>query len=294
MRNVLIVAGNGGMAFGEEEVQKLKSGLSGIEKAGEVNVIGDGKKDISLDDIKSGIKDLDGSASTIVLFWNHGKVEDGKFYFMSEKGDIPSREVYSELSKKFQNFDIFNTACESGASLKDIDVLPEGTKVITLSKEGDSTIGGQIERMIDNLSNYRGEVDSERLLRFYLVHGTRNRSSVPQIGIAGHDEVIDLDALLERKIGQEFNQERVLEATHGLIDGDEVRGYCERFQKANNEYEFIASEYGKAMAIALSEQFGKEVNGENIQDIRKTTKDWSGYSSGWGDWSTSDYKFFKF
>lgn len=294
MRNILIVAGNGGMAFGEDDVQKLKSGLSSIEEAGEVNVIGDGKKDISLDDIQSGIENLDGSASTVILFWNHGKVKDGKFYFMSEKGDISSREVYSELSKKFHNFDIFNTACESGASLKDLDVLPEGTKVVTLSKEGDATIGGQIERMIDSLSSYKGEIDSERLLRFYLVHGTRNRNSVPQIGISGHDEIIDLDALLERKIGQEFSQERVLEATHWLIDDEEARKYCERFQNANNEYEFIAVEYGKAMAIALSEQFGKEVNRENIQDIRKTTKDWSDYWPDSGDQRTSDHKTFKF
>ncbi len=281
MRNIVIVAGNGDMAFGEEEVQKLKKGLSDIEETGEVTVIGDGKKDISLDDIQKGIKDLDGSAPTTIFFQNHGKVKDGKFYFMSGKGDFSSKEAYSELAKKFQELDIFNTACESGASLKDIDVLPEGTKVVTLSKEDDGTIGGQIERMIDNLSNYKGEVDSERLLRFYLVHGTRNRSSVPQIGISGHDEIIDLDALLERKIGQEFNQERVLEATRGLMDDKEAREYCERFQKANNEYEFMAVEYGKAMAIALSEQFGIEVNGENIQDLRKTTKDWSDYTSGW-------------
>lgn len=277
MRNIVIIAGNGGYAFGNEEVQKLKNGLSNIDDTNEVTVIGDGEKDISLQDIQSGIKNLDDSASTVIFFYNHGKVKDGQFYFMSEKGDFSSKEAYSELAKKFQKLDIFNTACESGASLKDINILPEGTKVITLSKENDETIGGQVTSMIDSLSDYKGDIDSEKLLRFYLVHGTRNRSSIPQIGISGHNEIVDLDALLETKIGKNFDAEHVISVTKGLIDEEETRKYCERFQKANNEYEFTAVEYGKAIAIALAEQFGEEINGENIQDIRKTTKDWSDF-----------------
>ena len=48
MRNVCIVAGNGGMVFGTEEIKKLKESFNTNPNVNEVFMIGDGEKSISL------------------------------------------------------------------------------------------------------------------------------------------------------------------------------------------------------------------------------------------------------
>lgn len=181
--------------------------------------------------------------------------------------------MYQIIGNYFDRCDIFNTACNSGGSLKDISLLKKDTKVVTLSKETESSYGGQVKELFEQLVNYTGDIDAIALLHFYLMFVVKNRGSIPSIMISGKDARIDLDALFEMKIGDKMNLDKIdSEVTKSLMlsNSEELLSIAKRFSSAKNEYEFSALEYGKALECALLENVGYEITADNIIDCSKS------------------------
>ncbi len=273
MKNILLIAGNGRLAYGEDEIKSAYNSLNNNPNVTGVYLVGNGTDSISLSDIENKISLMERNIPTTIIIYNHGTMRENDFVFCGNSEDIYSRDLYQIIGNYFDRCDIFNTACNSGGSLKDISLLKKDTKVVTLSKETESSYGGQVRELFEQLVNYTGDIDAIALLHFYLMFVVKNRGSIPSIMISGKDARIDLDALFEMKIGDKMNLDKIdSEVTKSLMlsNSEELLSIAKRFSSAKNEYEFSALEYGKALECALLENVGYEITADNIIDCSKS------------------------
>lgn len=132
MRDVFIIAGPGGMAYGKEEIDLLNSHISSNNNASEVSIVGNGEEKLELEEIS---KQLSSVAQTTlpvtIIIQMHGTVKEGQFYFINGDERISSKNLFTMISQKFTDkpVDIFVSSCHSGACLDDKDFLPKESVV---------------------------------------------------------------------------------------------------------------------------------------------------------------------
>ena len=132
MRDVFIIAGPGGMAYGKEEVNLLNSHISSNNNSSEVSIIGNGEEELELEKISEQLSSVAQTTEPVtIIIQMHGTVKDGQFYFLNGDERISSKDLFSMISQKFADrpIDILVSSCHSGACLADKDILPKESVV---------------------------------------------------------------------------------------------------------------------------------------------------------------------
>lgn len=132
MRDVFIIAGPGGMAYGKEEIDLLNNNILSNDNANGVSIVGDGETTLKLEDISEQLTSVAQTTEPVtIIIQMHGTVKDGQFYFLNDDERISSKYLFSMISQKFADrpIDILVSSCHSGACLADKDILPKESVV---------------------------------------------------------------------------------------------------------------------------------------------------------------------
>ena len=132
MRDIFIITGPGGMAYGKEEIDLLNSYILANDNANDISIVGDGKTRIKLEEVFKQLSSISKTTRQItIIIQMHGTVKDSQFYFMNEDERISSKDLFYMISQQFNDrkVDIFISSCHSGACLADKDILPKGSVV---------------------------------------------------------------------------------------------------------------------------------------------------------------------
>lgn len=132
MRDVFIIAGPGGMAYGKEEVNLLNSHISSNNNSSEVSIIGNGEEELELEKISEQLSSVAQTTEPVtIIIQMHGTVKEGQFYFINGDERISSKDLFGMISQKFADkpIDILVSSCHSGACLADKDILPKESVV---------------------------------------------------------------------------------------------------------------------------------------------------------------------
>lgn len=135
MKNILLIAGNGRLAYGEDEIKSAYNSLNNNPNVTGVYLVGNGTDSISLSDIENKISLMERDIPTTIIIYNHGTMRENDFVFCGNNEDIYSRDLYQIIGNYFDRCDIFNTACNSGGSLKDISLLKKIQKLLHYQKK---------------------------------------------------------------------------------------------------------------------------------------------------------------
>lgn len=136
MRNVLVIAGPGEEAFGNEEIDLLTSNIE-QDNSRRMLCVGNGVEKIENGAIASKLEEISQNGDdTTIIIQMHGTEKEGQFYFINDDSYISSRELFEMVNSRFKDkpVDIVITSCHSGACLKDKDLLPKGSVVGALSQ----------------------------------------------------------------------------------------------------------------------------------------------------------------
>ena len=159
--------------------------------------------------------------------------------FIGNDTEFSSKELYGMIGKKIKNRDVelFVTACKGGASLEDRGLLPENTKIVTLSKQSESTYGSQVENLSEAVSSINGELTAMGLLKTYLAKCVKNRGATPQFAISDHQSIVDFDYLYDEalKAIKDIESKSHTESQKGL-------NYCNQLFKLEEKIKELTSE----------------------------------------------------
>lgn len=109
----------------------------------------------------------------------------------------------------------------------------------------------------------------------------------PEIGISGEQGTLQLDELLRNSIGKKIDKSKVINLLKETISAEEIEELINKIETSKNEYGICAVEYGKAIAVCATNEFGKDINHENYKSMEKNSRTMSP-SSAYGFFETVD------
>lgn len=271
MRNVLVIAGPGGAAFGNEQITKLTNNVKSDLRT--IMCIGNGNDKINNTDISNKLEDIsENEHATTVIIYMHGTDKNGQFYFVNGDSYVSSKELFGMIGSRFENsaVDIVIVSCHSGACLRDKDLLPEGSIIGTFSQGHQLTAGPDVERFIDSLSEDKEDLTAFHLMQKYM-SGLENRMP-PEMGISGKAGSIQFDELLRQSIGKKFDREKIASLIGKDITTDNLNSIIDKIETAKYEWNIWDKEYGKALAICSASEFGDSLSKDNFKSIQGSQK----------------------
>lgn len=287
MRNVLVIAGPGGEAFGNEEIDLLTSNIE-QDNSRRMLCVGNGVEKIENRAIASKLEEISQNGDdTTIIIQMHGTEKEGQFYFINDDSYISSRELFEIVNSRFKDkpVDIVITSCHSGACLKDKDLLPKGSVVGALSQGNETTAGSDVKNFIESLLGATDEFTTYNLVKLYLCE-LKNRIP-PEIGISGEQGTLQLDELLRNSIGKKIDKSKVINLLKETISAEEIEELINKIETSRNEYGIYVVEYGKAIVVCATNEFGKDINHENYKSMKKNSRTMSP-SSAYGFFETVD------
>ena len=123
-KTMVIIAGNGGTAFNEEDITKLRTSYE--RHYGHVICIGDGKQNVELKEIEATMESLKGQEFDVCIY-THGVSTNGFSFVISDgtEKEISPEKLFEKIAaatEKPINMSIFS--CHGGGSLHAADLLP--------------------------------------------------------------------------------------------------------------------------------------------------------------------------
>lgn len=275
MRNIMIIAGPGDLAYGDKEVEKMAKNISGDSRT--VICIGNGTDEVKSADLLEQLEKMakNGNPTTIIIHM-HGTNKNGQFYFINGDQYVSSKELFEKIGFIFgeRAVDMVVTACNGGACLGDVDLLPKGSVVGACSQGDQTTAGSYVAKLIDGLSEDKGDLTAFHLMQKYMI-GLDSRIP-PEIGLSGCMCSIQFGELLRRSIGKKFDREKIASLLGEDIGIDYLNSIIDKIETGKNEWDIKAKEYGKAMAICLANEFGDVLSKDNFKSIvgKHTVSEW--------------------
>ena len=234
MRNVLVIAGPGEEAFGNEEIDLLTSNIE-QDNSRRMLCVGNGVEKIENGAIASKLEEISQNGDdTTIIIQMHGTEKEGKFYFINDDSYISSRELFEMVNSRFKDkpVDIVITSCHSGACLKDKDLLPKGSVVGALSQGNETTAGSDVKNFIESLLGATDEFTTYNLVKLYLC-GLKTRIP-PEIGISGEQGTLQLDELLRNSIGKKIDKSKVINLLKETISAEEIEELINKIETSKN------------------------------------------------------------
>ena len=272
MRNVLVIAGPGGEAFGKKEIDLLTTNIQ-QDDSRKMSCVGNGVEQIKNEDIANKLEVISHNENpTTIIIEMHGTEKQGQFYFINGDSYISSKELFEIIKSKFKNksVDILITSCHSGACLHDKDLLPEGSVIGALSQGHESTAGSDVNRFMEAIQGTTEDLTTYNLLKLYL---SKLQTRIPpELGISGKEGTLQLDELLRTSIGKKIDRSKVIGLLQESMSLDELESLIAKIETSRDEWGFYAAEYGKAINVCSANEFGKELNSENFRPMAKSSR----------------------
>lgn len=253
---ILLVAGPGGTAFGEKEISLA---VENFKKAGaEVVIVGDGKRDMSLEEVTKAASGIKGQMTTFIMA--HGEVKDGKHCVgLTEDCNTPTKDFFAGITKARdgKRFDVFMSSCHGGAAQASANaILPKGSVFVDLAPGKQTVAGSDVTNFVETVAENKElavGMGGEKLLNDYLMTDLKNRIP-PSVTVAG-EGTYNLESILKGRLGQKFTQEEK-EKSHKTLDAafgkDKVDGVISKIESAKSEWNINAVDFGPAMAVAFA------------------------------------------
>jgi hypothetical protein len=252
---VVIIAGPGGTAFNNKQVQSLATAMRNV--GADVSVIGDGETILRNVDIMLSLDKLaELSDKPITLFiMAHGTVNGDKHFLVFDESDeITSADFFKTVSGSFvdRTIDVFMTSCHGGAAIPDVNLLPKGSSLVTLSSGSETVSVYDPERLIPNIA--AGDFSARQLLNLYLGKALETRS-LPSIAVSGKG-VRDLYEELKTRLGKSFSHKEknsIHTALDTIIGLERVDHILNKISTACGKNDLpLALDIGAAMAVTLA------------------------------------------
>ncbi len=253
IKNVLIIAGPGGMASDKNDIELLRKQLE--DKGAKVFLVGDGERDISIDEIIAEVKNINGDFT--VFFSAHGENKDG--HHSTFLSDAPTRT--SEIFTKIEEVspyrkDYFLIQCYGGSAIQDCkDIIKYGSNIVTLTTGSETNTSAYIKDFYRTLSESKvlgNDFSAFSMLQDYLTTDMQGRF-VPSIANS-NGMSLNLDTEMKSLLGNKFSEEQ-LKIIHNNMDNtlgvDRVNEVINKMENAKNEWSIYAVDYGEACTVAL-------------------------------------------
>jgi len=259
--NVLILAGPGGTAFGQEEVTQLGDNLQAKGK-GDVASLGDGAASVTLQDLRAELRQLKEKGGPVTIFVEaHGKVDGEHCIELGDGTRVPTREFFQAVKEELGEeapISIFMTSRHGGEAMEDaVKELPKNAVFVALAP-GDALAHADVNRLSAALAEIPSDLDgdnwteSDELLLLYLTKALKTRIG-PELAVGGQGHRV-LDSDLQGRIGQPFSaeeKERIHEKLDGLLGRTATKGIIHSSETAQSQWEIPAIHYGAALAAVL-------------------------------------------
>lgn len=229
VRDVVVVAGPGERAFGGREVDAALKNFTEMGVA--VEVVGNAKDSITLDEIKAAIEKQAGKRTTLFIL-AHGNAENGTLYLNLNNTFNTTVDTLFEKVKSLpeSSVDYFFTSCH-GAEAKNAvqERLPEGSVAVVLSPGDETVAGADVVRFINSITknpSFKADVSAYTMLLDYLATDLQTRIP-PSIIIAGR-ECYDSEKVLQSRIGKPFTaseKQRMYEQLGSRFDKEKIGGW---------------------------------------------------------------------
>ena len=272
MRNILILASNVDFKLVDalriinaEEANRivntskiLKENLSKCKNV-QVFMVGDGKSDLTLEQIGQVLEKLDKSQPLTIIYNGHGKVGGTGFEFITgENQTIKVQDMFNLIkSKRGSNpVDFFSTACCGGAMHDVRNLLPDKSVLVSLTDAKKENNAGDFMDFARNFpTETKVELTASNLLNLYLQTSLVNRFS-PCISKSG-GMTYNLDLMLQYFIGR---RQQVADLQDKVTEGVLLPSTLEVVPKLNNaksQWDIYAKDYGKALSVVFTEEMPK-------------------------------------
>jgi hypothetical protein len=254
-REVVLLSGPGGLAFGAEDVSSLQAGLALQTPA---VTLGDGQRDVRMAELFDAVTSSANEGRRPVIFIHaHGKMDNGHLVRLGRGDSQRTDELFRTVAEATAGapVDIFLTSCHGGGAILDgLKTLPHGSTLTTLSSAEDPVFVQDIVRLTTALNSLPVNLEKpNELAILYLVKGLGNRVS-PSLAFPGFG-AINLDSTLEQRLGKTFTRDeaaRAHERLDPLMGHAETSDFIERIQTAATIWDFKWSDYGPALAVTLA------------------------------------------
>lgn len=250
-RKVILISGNGGLAFGQKEVATFVDKLTQLDNV-DLEVVGNGEQNLTIDEISQSLDTVLPEQDVTIIIQSHGTMKDGFEFCIGDDFSMSSKELFRLIKIKLENkpIDIFTNACHGGGMLLDKEELAEGSILVSLTSSEESNFEIDYPNMIEHFETFSGEVTAYNLLEFYLVNFLKNRYK-PFITVSGQSTIYNLDKFLTS--GEARNI--IFDSEHFSSIGEPPNylNVFKKMKKLKNEWDIYAVEYGLAMSICLNE-----------------------------------------
>lgn len=258
LSTIVVLVGNGGTAFDKKDVQRVVSGYR--KHYNNVILIGDGKEDLSFEQIKENLKQCEGEKFDMCLF-AHGKQKPEGFHFnFGDQYDVHASKVFDAISKVTQkpvNMHIFS--CHGGGALEYLDLLPNGSKAFSCCDYKSELPGSDVDSFFDNLNNRKLKDNSFETMLITYCASLKNRNAV-MVGEKGGSISNLLSEMIDRtgKPLSKVETTLVNKTLSSFFEKEELENVIKKFENSG-EYNMYAVEVGCAMAITRTlERYDKD------------------------------------
>ena len=251
-RKVILISGNGGTAFDEENVVTFANKLQQKDNV-DLSVVGNGESDINIYELVNALYAVEKEQQVTIIIQSHSeKFGDGIHFSFDDNFSISSKKLFLIIKKilgEDKLVDIFSPTCYGACMLLDKDILPYGSTLASLTSYNMENVATSYEEMIKNFEQFTGEVTTYNLLDFYLLTSLTNRIGC-YIAVSGLNKIYDLNSFLSDGTARDI----AFDNDHFDSLGRPSK-YLEVYNKIKNllnEYQISLSEYGIAQDIILN------------------------------------------
>lgn len=218
--------------------------------------VGNGSEDISLDEIKGALSQVNTNEPLTIIMQCHGSMQDGKFHFrIGEKENVSSESLFNVIKDHMPDkpIDFFTPACHGGGMMRDKDILPANSVLVSLTSRDMVNSGGDYCQMVSELDDFSRDFSSYNLLQHYMMNYLKSRFE-PEIGVS-QGQTINLNQSLITFTNSQNRQEIQTDETLKEIAINDVKydNALNTLNTANNPWNILALEYGTALGILLNE-----------------------------------------
>ena len=275
MRNILILAGD--VRFDDayftifeddshrEKAEKvvntaktLKESLSCC-KGTNVYIVGDGRSTLSLDQIEQAMNNLDNDTPLTIIYSGHGKVGEDGFEFITGKNyTIKVQDMFNLIRQKRNNHpvDFFSEACYGGAMHNARNILPDNSVLVSLTDAETINNGSDFTDFAENFpKDTTLDLTAKNILSLFMQTSLTNR--FPPCISKSSGGMYNLNKLyLDFVYGWQKIGNLQENASEGLLLPSTLE-LIPKLNDAKQEYDIVAKEYGKALALVFEDKCQK-------------------------------------
>lgn len=282
MRNVLILAGDVSfdevnfvaLKYASEKEEKivntaktLKESLSSCT-GNNVSIVGDGRSCLSIEQIGQALDNFNNDAPLTIIYCGHGKVGVDGFEFITGKNyKIKVQDMFGLIKQKRDNqpVDFFSEACYGGAMHNARNLLPDNSVLVSLTDEQTVNSGSDFTSFAENFpKDISVDLTAKNILSLFMQTSLTNRFppciSRSSGGMYNLNELYKDFVQSGEKIGN--LQDKV---SKGLLLPSTLE-FIPKLNSAKREYDIVAKEYGKALALVFEDKCQKIKSAEKSSD----------------------------